>query len=65
MPHIVFDGPILTKEQKKEIVEKFTEIASEVTKIPREVFIVMIKENDPDNVGVGGKLLSEMMQRES
>jgi 4-oxalocrotonate tautomerase len=65
MPHIVLDGPRLTKEQKREIVEKFTEIASEVTKIPKEAFVVMIKENDPDNVGVGGKLLSERMQRES
>ena len=62
MPYIVLDGPRLTKEQKREIVEKFTEIASEVTKIPPKAFVVMIKENDPDNVGIGGKLLSEMMR---
>jgi 4-oxalocrotonate tautomerase len=59
MPEIVFDGPKLTKEQKRALVERFTQIASEVTSIPKEAFVVMIKENDLDNIGVGGKLLSE------
>ena len=59
MPQIVFDGPKLAKEQKRALVEKFTQIASEVTKIPSEAFVVTIKENELDNIGVGGKLLSE------
>lgn len=59
MPHIVFDGPELSREQKKELVKNFTDTASKITNIPREAFVVMIKENDLENVGVGGELLSE------
>ncbi|KXS47364.1 MAG: 4-oxalocrotonate tautomerase [Halanaerobium sp. 4-GBenrich] len=59
MPHIVFDGPELSKEQKKELIKNFTDTASKVTNIPKEAFVVMIKENDLENIGVGGELLSE------
>lgn len=59
MPHIVFDGPKLTKEQKKDIIASFTKTASKITNISEQAFVVMIKENDLENVGVGGKLLSE------
>jgi len=59
MPHIVFDGPELSKEKKKKLIKNFTNTASKVTNIPREAFVVMIKENDLENIGVGGELLSE------
>ncbi len=59
MPVIIFEGPGLSGEQKGELVREFTEIASRITGIGREAFVVLIKENEPDNVGVGGKLLSE------
>jgi 4-oxalocrotonate tautomerase len=59
MPIITLDGPKLDKDQKKELVESFTEAASEVTGIPEQSFIVLLKETDADNVGVGGDLLSE------
>ncbi|RCW47734.1 MULTISPECIES: 4-oxalocrotonate tautomerase DmpI [unclassified Halanaerobium] len=59
MPHIVFDGPKLSKEQKKELVKNFTDTASKVTNIPKKSFVVMIKENNLENIGVGGELLSE------
>lgn len=59
MPIINFNGPELSKEQKKELVRKFTEVASEVIEIPEEAFIVEINEIPPENVGVGGELLSE------
>ena len=59
IPHLIFDGPELTKEQKRTLVEKFTDAATEVTEIPKEAFVVTIKENKLDNIGVGGKLLSE------
>jgi len=35
MPHIVFDGPELSKEQKKELIKNFTDTASKVTNIPK------------------------------
>ena len=62
MPGIIFEGPKLNKNQKRQLVKEFTKVASEVTKIPESAFIVTIKENDLDNVGVGGMLLSEKMK---
>jgi len=61
MPIITIDGPKLSKEQKKDLVESFTREAVRVTKIPIQGFVVLIKENDPDNVGVSGELLSDRL----
>ncbi|MDY0256407.1 MULTISPECIES: 4-oxalocrotonate tautomerase DmpI [Bacillota] len=59
MPFIQFDGPELTKEKKAELVEKLTQASVEVLGIPEQAFHVLIKENSMDNIGAGGKLLSE------
>jgi len=63
MPVITIDGPHMSKEQKKDLVESFTREAARVTDIPSQAFIILINENDPDNVGVGGKLLSSRMAK--
>ena len=59
MPVITFETSPLAKEQKSKVVEGFTKVASEATGIPEGAFYVFIKENESDNVGVGGKLLSD------
>ncbi|MBM7622568.1 4-oxalocrotonate tautomerase DmpI [Sporohalobacter salinus] len=59
MPIITLEGPELTKEQKKELVKSFTKSASGIIGMPEEKFIVMLKETESENVGVGGELLSE------
>ncbi len=59
MPIITLDGPQLNKEQKRQLVENFTKLASDITKIPEQAFVVLIRENDHDNVGTGGVLLSD------
>ncbi|SJZ32407.1 4-oxalocrotonate tautomerase DmpI [Selenihalanaerobacter shriftii] len=59
MPIITVDGPELTKEQKKELIESFTKTASNVIELPEEAFVVLIKEMEADNVGVGGEILAE------
>ncbi|HHY46476.1 MAG TPA: 2-hydroxymuconate tautomerase family protein [Firmicutes bacterium] len=59
MPYISIEGPHLRREQKAELVREFTEAASRIMNIPREAFVVMIKENDAENVGVGGRLLAD------
>lgn len=51
---------MLDKENKAELVRELTAKASEVTKIPADKFIVLINELERDNIGVGGKLLSEI-----
>ncbi len=59
MPNIVFDGPELTKDKKKKLVEKITTNAAEITGIPERAFVVIIKENKLENIGVGGQLLAD------
>ncbi|WP_227765273.1 4-oxalocrotonate tautomerase DmpI [Zhaonella formicivorans] len=59
MPIITFDGPKLTREQKANLVKEFTKIASQVTQIPEQAFVTLIREMEPDNVGSGGQLLSD------
>ena len=59
MPSITFDIIKLTKEQKEQIVEEFTQSASKITGIPEESFYVFINEFPEESVGVGGKLLSD------
>ena len=59
MPVITLDAGSLTKEQKAELVKAFTESASRITGIPEHAFTMVIRENNPDNIGVGGVLLSE------
>ncbi len=59
MPAILFETSKLTKEQKRVIAKEFTETASKVTGIAKEFFYVFMKENDSENVAVGGTLLSD------
>lgn len=61
MPIIVLEGPKLDKSQKDELFKAFTEIASRVTKIPQDAFTVLIKENDLENWGIGGKPLQKLL----
>ena len=58
MPNINVDGPVLEDVDKKRIlVEEITEAATKAYGLPRETIVVLIKENAPENVGVGGKLI--------
>ncbi len=59
MPTIFFYGPELETEKKKELIKDFTEAASKATGIDRSAFVVYLRSSKPDEVGVGGKLLSE------
>lgn len=59
MPVVNIELAKLSKDKKREIIEKVTATLSEITNIPQQAFVVTIKENDPDNIGVGGVMLSE------
>jgi len=63
MPVITVEGPTLTKEQKRELIENLSEIASKIMNINKESYVVYIKENDLDNVGVGGAVLSDRIKK--
>jgi 4-oxalocrotonate tautomerase len=57
MPTVMVEGPPISVEQKRQLVKKLTEAAAEVYRI--EHITVLIRENPPENVGVGGQLLAD------
>ena len=63
MPVIAWDGGILTKEQKKELVRRLTEVASEVTKVPTQFYSVLIREQPDENLGFAGETVEELKAR--
>ena len=65
MPVITLEAGTLNKDQKNSLIEGFTKIASDTLKIPASAFVVILKENDGDNIGTGGKMLSRVMAERS
>jgi len=59
MPVIQIDVGKISKEQKTELIKAFTEKASSILNIPEKSFVVLIRENPEDNVGIGGIPLAE------
>ncbi len=59
MPVITLEAASLSKEQKQRLAKEFTESAARIMNMPEEAFYVFLKENSLENVGVGGKLLSD------
>lgn len=58
MPVITLEGPyIADMEKKRLLVEKITRSAAEAYDLPEDKMIVLLKENNPANVAVGGTLL--------
>ncbi len=59
MPVITIEAAKLSKDQKRELVTLLTKAASSIMNVPEQAYVVIVKENSPDNIGVGGMLLSE------
>jgi 4-oxalocrotonate tautomerase len=59
MPILTFEGGTLPQEKKKELIVRLTEAAA-VTGIPEDKFIVLLRELEDGNIGVGGQTLTEV-----
>ena len=58
MPNATIDGPpIEDLEIKRVLIKEITDAMEKAYKIPRQAYVVLIKENKPENVGVGGELI--------
>jgi len=58
MPNITIEGPLLADlETKRTLVKEITDAALKAYRLPKEAMVVVIKENPPENVGVGGMLI--------
>lgn len=60
MPSITMELVKMSKEKKAQLVKEITESTSRLTGLPQQAIFVFIKENEPENVGVGGVLLLDM-----
>lgn len=59
MPVITLEAGKLKKEQKNQLVKDLTATASKIMNVPEQAIIVLLKENELDNIGFGGKLISD------
>ena len=60
MPVITVTMGPASKAKKKELIEKLTASACEVTNIPATSFTVLITELEYENIGVGGRTIEEI-----
>jgi 4-oxalocrotonate tautomerase len=59
MPVITIDGPKMSKEQKSKLVAAYAKSASEIMGLPEDAMVIIIREVEGENVGVGNKLLCD------
>lgn len=65
MPNIIIDGPkIEDVEIKRTLIKDITDSVEKAYKLPRQSFVVTIREDPPENVGVGGKLIIDLYKKD-
>jgi 4-oxalocrotonate tautomerase len=62
LPFIAFESGQLSPEVKEQLIEKLTEVSAEITGIPKELFLVSIREQLDENIAVGGKTVKKIKQ---
>ena len=64
MPVITVEAASLDMEQKRRLAGELTSVAAEILGMPKETIYVFLKENPLENIGVGGKILSDLKKSE-
>ena len=66
MPTATVEGPAIEDlDKKRELTRAVTDAMEKAYGLPRQVYVVVIKENPPQNVGVGGELVCDRIERGS
>lgn len=60
MPYITIESGVLSDEQKELLIDRLTEVSSEIMNVPSEFFTVTIKELPDKNFGIGGKTIDKV-----
>ena len=64
MPTATVEGPSIDDlEKKRELTKAFTDAMEKYYGLPRDVYVVVIKENPPHNVSAGGELIIDRIAR--
>ena len=61
MPFIKVEAGKMNRETKEKLIIELTRAASESLGISKEAFTILIKENETDNWGLGGKVLTNVL----
>lgn len=64
MPVITVEAMPMTTDAKRELVAALTQEASRIMNVPETSIYVFIRENPFDNIGVAGKLLSDIKNKD-
>lgn len=60
MPLISIEGPAVKDiEKKRALVKEITDSAAKAFGLPTATIVVLLKENLPENVSVGGQLIAD------
>ena len=62
MPIVTITMRKTAPETKKELIEKLTATAVQITRIPDHHFIFSINELDDTNLGIGGKTIEDILR---
>jgi len=66
MPNIIIEGPTIKDlNKKRRLAKEVTEAAANAYGLSDKVIIVLIKENAPENVSVGGQLIIDRHKHNS
>lgn len=58
MPVITVEGPAIEDlDRKREFARELTDAATKAFGFPKETIVVLMKDNRPENVSVGGELI--------
>ena len=65
MPNITVEGPpIADLDKKRTFAKQLTSAATQAFGMPKEAIVVLLKENCPENVAVGGELIVDRLKRQ-
>jgi 4-oxalocrotonate tautomerase len=59
MPNVYIDGPALEVDKKRILTGEITDALEKAYGLPRQAFVIVVRENPPENVCVGGELLCD------
>ena len=62
MPFIKVEAGKMNRETKEKLISELTRAASETLGLREEAFTILIKENETDNWGIGGKVLTKVLE---
>lgn len=60
MPVIIVESNKISTDKKRKLVKSMTKIVAEAYELPEDTITILIRELEEEDIGVGGKLLSEL-----